>query len=94
MHLDRTQEWLALEVGVNPTLLSRMLRGRRHAPASECDRIEQALSRHERTEHPGAPVRWCAAGRRRSRWRSADVSPIAVWRVRRGGRPWVVTEDG
>ena len=55
--LGRSQDWLAREIGMHPTLLSRVLRGLRQKPADFEARVEAALSRHEDAERAAEAAR-------------------------------------
>ena len=45
--LGRSQDWLSKQIGMDPTLFSRVLRGLRREPADFCVRVDAALARHE-----------------------------------------------
>ena len=55
--LGRSQDWLSKQIGMDPTLFSRVLRGLRPTSADFHARVEVALSRHEAAERAAATAR-------------------------------------
>ena len=55
--LQRSQDWLAREIGMDPTLFSRVLRGLRPTPPDFHARVDTALSRHEAAERAATAAR-------------------------------------
>ena len=56
--LGRSQDWLSKEIGMDPTLFSRVLRGLRPGtPPDFCVRVDTALSRHEAAERAATVAR-------------------------------------
>ena len=55
--LHRSQDWLAKQIGMDPTLLSRTLRGLRPKRGDFDARVDAALSRHERAEQAADDAR-------------------------------------
>ena len=53
----QSQERLALEIGMNPTLFSRILRGLRREPADFKRRVTAALDRREKAEQAADKAR-------------------------------------
>lgn len=63
--LGRGQDWLAKQLGMHPSLLSRYMREIRQPPADLLDRIDAVLTRHEQAERAAAAAREAALADRR-----------------------------
>ena len=75
----RGQDWLARQLGMHPSLLSRYLREIRQPPADLADRIDAILARHEQAERAAEAARAAAlVDQRRAEPRSAADTTAAA----------------
>lgn len=76
--LGRGQDWLARQIGMHPSLLSRYLRNIRQPPADLPARIDAVLTRHEQAERAAATARAAALADHR-RAAPPDAADLLPW---------------